>query len=427
MTTTPNYNFNLPDINGDEGAWGTKLNANWTSVDSILGGISGQDKINQWRVANGSTALLMGESVRSFQMTSTPIWTLPVVFAIDGDTNYIWVCNGDINGRRIILRPGTGDELFLRGKSLGVNTGMLIDPGETVLILPANQDSMWSVATLSNRDAEELRLMDPADLINGVDWNGITSLHEVSSGSISIGDLVTLVGNKVELYAGAPGTAPYGISLDFNSDASALAKEVLSYGFCRSDLDFNTLSLGNIYGSLTSAGVVTDTRQVGTNLAFMATHIGQAVGNNTIFFNPHQYPHIDEAALDGKDYIRNKGRWNKLIISESKSIGVELPTAIEDISYFFTDVAITITKMRAILVGSSTPSVTWTIRHGTDRSGAGAEVILGGTVTTDVTTGTDITSFNDATIVANSHVWLETTAKSGNVDSINISLFFDED
>ncbi len=426
MAVTPNYSFNLPDINGDEGAWGVKLNENWTSVDSILGGIAGIDRINHWRFANGATSLLIGESVRSLQMLQNAVWTLPAVFTDDGDTNYIWIYNGDINGFNIILRPASGDELFLRGKSLGVSAGMVVTPGETVLILPTNENSMWSVATLSNRDAEELRLMDPADLLS-VAWNGIASLHEVSSGSISIGDLVTLVGNKVELYAGTPGTAPYGISLDFNSDASALSKEVLSYGFIRSDVQFSGLSLGNIYGSLTSAGEVTDTRQVGTDLALMATHIGQAVGNNTIFFNPHQYPHIDEAALDSKNYIRKNGAWNELINSESKSIGVENPTAIEDISYFFTDVAITLTKMRAILVGSSTPSVTWTIRHGTDRSGAGAEVVTGGTVTTDVTTGSDITSFNDATIVANSHVWLETTAKSGNVDSINISLFFDED
>jgi hypothetical protein len=120
-----------------------------------------------------------------------------------------------------------------------------------------------------------------------------------------------------------------------------------------------------------------------------------------------------ETQLGGKD-------------AESKSIIIENPTASEDLSFFFTDVAITITKIRVILTGT-TPSVTWTIRHGTDRSATGSEVVTGGTATTDTTTGSDITSFDDATIVANSHVWVETTAQSGTVASIIITVFFSED
>lgn len=111
----------------------------------------------------------------------------------------------------------------------------------------------------------------------------------------------------------------------------------------------------------------------------------------------------------------------------SKSITVEDPTSSEDISVFFTKDAITITEMRAVLVGSSTPSVTWTIRHGTDRSAAGAEVVTSGTTTTSTTSGSDVVSFNDATIVADSFVWLETTAKSGTVDEIQITIYYDID
>ena len=112
---------------------------------------------------------------------------------------------------------------------------------------------------------------------------------------------------------------------------------------------------------------------------------------------------------------------------KSKSIIIEDPGASEDLSFLFTDKAITLTKMRAILTGSATPSVTWTVRHGTDRSGAGAEAVTGGTVTTETTTGSDVTSFDDDTIVADSHVWIETTAQSGTVDSIIITLFYTED
>ena len=110
----------------------------------------------------------------------------------------------------------------------------------------------------------------------------------------------------------------------------------------------------------------------------------------------------------------------------SKSITVESPTSAEDLSIFFTNLAITVTEMRAVVRGS-TPSVTWTIRHGTDRSAAGAQVVTGGTTTTSQTVGSDVTSFNDATIVADSFVWLETTAQTGTVDEMSITIIYAED
>ena len=38
MATTTNYSFNKPTINGSENTWGSDLNGNWDSVDSILYG-----------------------------------------------------------------------------------------------------------------------------------------------------------------------------------------------------------------------------------------------------------------------------------------------------------------------------------------------------------------------------------------------------
>ncbi len=108
----------------------------------------------------------------------------------------------------------------------------------------------------------------------------------------------------------------------------------------------------------------------------------------------------------------------------SKSITIENPTSAEDISMFFTNKSITIKEIRAVLRGSATPSVTMTIRHGTDRDAAGAEVVTGGSVITSITTGSDITAFNDETIVADSFVWLETTAQSGTVDELQITIFY---
>lgn len=135
-----------------------------------------------------------------------------------------------------------------------------------------------------------------------------------------------------------------------------------------------------------------------------------------------------DGATDGQllQWDNSAGEWVAVDHRRSKSITIESPTATEDISMFFTNRAVTITEMRAVVRGT-TPSVTWTIRHGTSRSAAGAQVVTGGTATTDESTGSDVTSFNDATIVADSFVWLETTAQTGTVVELHVTIFYDED
>lgn len=110
---------------------------------------------------------------------------------------------------------------------------------------------------------------------------------------------------------------------------------------------------------------------------------------------------------------------------QSKSITIESPTATEDISMFYTDEAITISKIVFSITGAT--SVTTTIRHHTDRSNAGNEVVTSGTVANSTTTGNVVTSFNDATVPADSFVWLETTALSGTPTSLNVTIFFTQD
>lgn len=110
---------------------------------------------------------------------------------------------------------------------------------------------------------------------------------------------------------------------------------------------------------------------------------------------------------------------------QSKSITIENPTAAEDISMFYSDDAITITKMVFVITGST--SATTTIRHHTDRSNAGNEVVTGGTTANSTTTGNVVTSFNDATVPADSFVWLETTALSGTPTSLSVTIFYRQD
>jgi len=108
----------------------------------------------------------------------------------------------------------------------------------------------------------------------------------------------------------------------------------------------------------------------------------------------------------------------------TRTLLVETPSDSEDITFLYTDEALRIRQMTAILVGSSVPSVTWTLRHNTDRSAAGSEVVNGGTTTTNTTSGQDIVTFNNADVPSDSFLWFETTAQSGIVNEISITILY---
>ena len=38
--TTTNYGWVQPEVGASEDTWGTKLNANWSAVDTLLGGVN---------------------------------------------------------------------------------------------------------------------------------------------------------------------------------------------------------------------------------------------------------------------------------------------------------------------------------------------------------------------------------------------------
>lgn len=51
---TSNYSWNLPTVGGSEDAWGTQLNANWTDLDTLLGGVTQQE----FALLSGQTSLV---------------------------------------------------------------------------------------------------------------------------------------------------------------------------------------------------------------------------------------------------------------------------------------------------------------------------------------------------------------------------------
>lgn len=103
------------------------------------------------------------------------------------------------------------------------------------------------------------------------------------------------------------------------------------------------------------------------------------------------------------------------------AITIENPTGSEHAPLFYAFDAITISQIMAIVQGTG-PSVTWSLKFGPDHSAGGTEVLSGGHVTNQATTGDLITSFDNPTIPAGSHVWLDTSSITGTVDWINLTL-----
>lgn len=100
---------------------------------------------------------------------------------------------------------------------------------------------------------------------------------------------------------------------------------------------------------------------------------------------------------------------------------IESPTASDFVGLFYTPVAITITSVHSVLVGSSSPSVTFNLSFGSDLSSMTNVFTAGQTVTSTTTGLTSNSGFNDATIPANSWVKWSTSAMSGTVTAILIT------
>lgn len=107
---------------------------------------------------------------------------------------------------------------------------------------------------------------------------------------------------------------------------------------------------------------------------------------------------------------------------QSKGVTIDSPGASENVPLFYTTRAVTISKQMCVLPGgSATPSVTYKINWGSDVT-SGTGVVTAGSTCTSVTTGNQVTSFNAATISAGSFVWLTTSAQSGTVPMMGVTV-----
>jgi microcompartment protein CcmK/EutM len=111
--------------------------------------------------------------------------------------------------------------------------------------------------------------------------------------------------------------------------------------------------------------------------------------------------------------------------SKTKSITVEDPTTTEDITIWYTPIAVTVTAIEGVIVGAT--SVDVNIVHSTNRNLAGNDVCAADRTVSSTTTGDNLTLGGDTTIPASSFVWLETSARSGTPDELHLTIQYTED
>lgn len=103
-----------------------------------------------------------------------------------------------------------------------------------------------------------------------------------------------------------------------------------------------------------------------------------------------------------------------------KSAVIEFPGAAENAFMFRAPRAMRILSATAVLVGSATPSVTFSVKSGTDRSSLGTTNTTS-TAVTSTTTGTSLV-VSTPDIAAGAWVCLVSTAQSGTVVELDLNM-----
>lgn len=103
------------------------------------------------------------------------------------------------------------------------------------------------------------------------------------------------------------------------------------------------------------------------------------------------------------------------------------PGSAENIAFDFLKRAVTLRRVNYVAKGT-TPSVTFDIKRGTDRSAAGTSVLSAPLTVTNTTTGVESTAFaSSGAVAAASWLWLTTSASSGPATELAVVLEYTED
>lgn len=104
-------------------------------------------------------------------------------------------------------------------------------------------------------------------------------------------------------------------------------------------------------------------------------------------------------------------------------VSLAYPLAGDKLPLLHTTTALTVADVKALVTGTS-PSVTFSLRYGSDFSAAGTAVKTGGMAATSSSTGDSWSSFESPAIPPGSWLWLVVDAVGGTAVSLHVSIRF---
>jgi len=133
------------------------------------------------------------------------------------------------------------------------------------------------------------------------------------------------------------------------------------------------------------------------------------------------------ALSQGQHFISGTDTTDILATYKTKNFSITDPVQGDNLMGHIWEVGreFTITKVVTVLQGSSSQSVTWSLKHHTNRSSATPfELVNNGSTTTSTTIGNTISSFNNAVVGPNEFIWITISATAGVVDAIHFTVYY---
>ena len=174
-TQTTNYSWNMPAVNGDEDAWGSFLNNNISSLDSLLGGVTN----TEFEILDGATVttaelnILDGVTATTAELNYSDITTLGTSQAskvVTADANgVVTFDNGKIEESTAITSSSNAATLNLRDGDNFTHT-----LGENVTYTFSNPAPSGKVSTFTlkvTQDSSARTITWPSS----VDWAAATA------------------------------------------------------------------------------------------------------------------------------------------------------------------------------------------------------------------------------------------------------------
>lgn len=183
---------------------------------------------------------------------------------------------------------------------------------------------------------------------------------------------------------------------------------------------------------LSSSRTALDIEQVGSLPGTIAKgQIRQLSGNGRTFVATDanvwgEIPTAPSAGSGGGEFIRrtiDNGGFENYSLTHQATVVIDTPTSTENVGLLFNNENIEVLKVSSVLLGGTSPEVTWELCFNTSRSG-GCSTITTLFTTNSTTTGNIASSFDAPTINANNWIWIETTGMTGDPDQLMITVIY---